>query len=57
MKLPSLIDINFLPQHFIIVGGSYIRLEFAQIDRHFGSEVTIVEMGPRPIGWQDEDIQ
>ena len=57
MKLPSLIDINFLPQHCIIVGGSYIRLEFAQIDRHFGSEVTIVEMGPRPIGWQDEDIQ
>ena len=57
MKLPSMMDINFLPQYFIIVGGSYIGLEFAQIYRRFGSEVTIVEMGLRLIGWEDEDVQ
>ena len=52
----SLMDINFLPKHFIIVGGSYVGLEFAQIYRRLGSEVTIVEMGPRLIGREDEDV-
>ena len=52
----SMMDINFLPEHFIIVGGSYVGLEFAQIYRRLGSEVTIVEMGPRLIGREDEDI-
>jgi pyruvate/2-oxoglutarate dehydrogenase complex dihydrolipoamide dehydrogenase (E3) component len=52
----SLMDIDFLPKHFIIVGGSYVGLEFAQIYRRFGSEVTIVEMGPRLIGREDEDV-
>ena len=52
----SIMDIDFLPEHFIIVGGSYVGLEFAQIYRRFGSEVTIVEMGPRLIGREDEDI-
>jgi len=52
----SMMDIDFLPEHFIIVGGSYVGLEFAQIYRRFGSEVTIVEMGPRLIGREDEDI-
>ena len=52
----SIMDINFLPQHLIIVGGSYVGLEFAQIYRRLGSEVTIVEMGPRLIGREDEDI-
>ena len=52
----SIMDIDFLPQHFIIVGGSYVGLEFAQIYRRLGSEVTIVEMGPRLIGREDEDI-
>jgi pyruvate/2-oxoglutarate dehydrogenase complex dihydrolipoamide dehydrogenase (E3) component len=52
----SLMDIDFLPGHFIIVGGSYVGLEFAQIYRRLGSEVTIVEMGPRLIGREDEDI-
>ena len=49
-------DIDFLPEHFVIVGGSYVGLEFAQIYRRFGSEVTIVEMGPRLIAREDEDI-
>jgi pyruvate/2-oxoglutarate dehydrogenase complex dihydrolipoamide dehydrogenase (E3) component len=52
----SIMDIDFLPEHFIIVGGSYVGLEFAQIYRRFGSEVTIVEMGPRLIGREDEDV-
>jgi pyruvate/2-oxoglutarate dehydrogenase complex dihydrolipoamide dehydrogenase (E3) component len=52
----SMMDLEVLPQHFIIVGGSYVGLEFAQIYRRLGSEVTIVEMGPRLIGREDEDI-
>jgi pyruvate/2-oxoglutarate dehydrogenase complex dihydrolipoamide dehydrogenase (E3) component len=52
----SIMDIDFLPGHFIIVGGSYVGLEFAQIYCRLGSEVTIVEMGPRLIGREDEDI-
>jgi len=52
----SIMDVDFLPEHLVIVGGSYIGLEFAQMYRRFGSEVTIVEMGPRLIGREDEDI-
>ena len=52
----SMMDIDFLPGHLVIVGGSYVGLEFAQIYRRFGSEVTIVEMGPRLIGREDEDV-
>lgn len=52
----SMMEIDFLPKHLIIVGGSYVGLEFAQMYRRFGSEVTIVEMGPRLIGREDEDI-
>jgi pyruvate/2-oxoglutarate dehydrogenase complex dihydrolipoamide dehydrogenase (E3) component len=52
----SIMDIDFLPGHLIIVGGSYVGLEFAQIYRRLGSEVTIVEMGPRLIGREDEDV-
>ncbi len=52
----SMIDVDFLPERLVIVGGSYIGLEFAQMYRRFGSEVTIVEMGPRLIGREDEDV-
>lgn len=52
----SMMDIDFLPEHLVIVGGSYIGLEFAQMYRRFGSEVTVVEMGPRLIGREDEDV-
>jgi pyruvate/2-oxoglutarate dehydrogenase complex dihydrolipoamide dehydrogenase (E3) component len=52
----SMMEVDFLPQHLIIVGGSYVGLEFGQMYRRFGSEVTIVEMGPRLIGREDEDI-
>ena len=52
----SIMEVDFLPEHLIIVGGSYIGLEFAQIYRRFGSEVTVVEMGDRIIGRDDEDV-
>jgi pyruvate/2-oxoglutarate dehydrogenase complex dihydrolipoamide dehydrogenase (E3) component len=45
-----------LPEHLVIVGGSYIGLEFGQMYRRFGSQVIVVEMGPRLIGREDEDI-
>src|SRR6185503_3557422 len=44
------------PQHLGIVGGSYIGLEFAQMYRRFGSRVTVIEMAPRLIGREDEDV-
>ncbi|MGH7047665.1 MAG: FAD-containing oxidoreductase [Stellaceae bacterium] len=52
----SMLDIGFLPPHLLIVGGSYIGLEFAQIYRRFGSEVTVIEMGQRLVQREDEDI-
>jgi len=51
----SMMDIDFLPEHLVVVGGSYVGLEFAQMYRRFGSEVTIVEMGPFLIGREDQD--
>jgi pyruvate/2-oxoglutarate dehydrogenase complex dihydrolipoamide dehydrogenase (E3) component len=52
----SIMAVDFLPEHLVIVGGSYIGLEFAQMYRRFGSRVTVVEMGPRLIGREDEDV-
>jgi pyruvate/2-oxoglutarate dehydrogenase complex dihydrolipoamide dehydrogenase (E3) component len=52
----SMMDVDFLPEHLIIVGGSYIGLEFAQMYRRFGSRVTVVEMGPRVIGREDDEV-
>jgi pyruvate/2-oxoglutarate dehydrogenase complex dihydrolipoamide dehydrogenase (E3) component len=52
----SLLDVDFLPQHLIVVGGSYVGLEFGQMFRRFGSEVTIIEMAPRLIHREDEDV-
>lgn len=52
----TLLDIDFIPKHLIIIGGSYIGLEFAQTFRRFGSRVTIVEMSDRLISREDSDI-
>jgi pyruvate/2-oxoglutarate dehydrogenase complex dihydrolipoamide dehydrogenase (E3) component len=52
----SMMDVDFLPRHLVIVGGSYVGLEFGQMFRRFGSEVTIVEMAPRLIKREDADI-
>jgi len=49
-------EVDFLPRHLLIVGGSYIGLEFGQMYRRFGSNVTILEMAPRLIQHEDEDI-
>ena len=52
----SVMDIDFLPEHLVIIGGSYIGLEFAQMYRRFGSRVTVVDRNPRLIGRDDEDV-
>ncbi|MFT5539234.1 MAG: pyruvate/2-oxoglutarate dehydrogenase complex dihydrolipoamide dehydrogenase (E3) component, partial [Alphaproteobacteria bacterium] len=52
----GMMDVDFLPEHLVIIGGSYIGLEFAQMYRRFGSRVTVVEKGPRLIAREDEDI-
>ena len=52
----SMMDVDFLPQHLIVLGGSYIGLEFAQVYRRFGSEVTVIELAPRLIAREDEDV-
>jgi pyruvate/2-oxoglutarate dehydrogenase complex dihydrolipoamide dehydrogenase (E3) component len=52
----SMMDVDFLPEHLVIVGGSYIGLELAQMYRRFGSRVTVVEMGDRLIARDDDDV-
>lgn len=52
----TLLEIDFVPAHLIVVGGSYVGLEFAQMFRRFGSEITILEMGSRLVRREDEDI-
>jgi pyruvate/2-oxoglutarate dehydrogenase complex dihydrolipoamide dehydrogenase (E3) component len=52
----SMMEIDFLPEHLIIIGGSYVGLEFAQMYRRFGSQVTVVEMQDRVIARDDEDV-
>jgi pyruvate/2-oxoglutarate dehydrogenase complex dihydrolipoamide dehydrogenase (E3) component len=52
----SMVDVDLLPQHLVIVGGSYIGLESGQLYRRFGSRVTIVEMAPQFVRHEDEDV-
>ena len=52
----GMMQLDTLPEHLVIVGGSYIGLEFAQMFRRFGSQVTVVEMGPRLIGREDPEV-
>ncbi len=52
----SILELTELPEHLVIVGGSYIGLEFAQMFCRFGSKVTVIEKGPRLIGREDEDV-
>ena len=52
----SMMEIDFLPPHLVVIGGSYIGLEFGQMYRRFGSEVTIIELGPRLTPREDEDV-
>jgi len=52
----SMMDVDFLPEHLLIVGGSYVGLEFGQMYRRFGSRVTIIEMAPRLVAREDPDV-
>jgi pyruvate/2-oxoglutarate dehydrogenase complex dihydrolipoamide dehydrogenase (E3) component len=52
----SMMDVDFLPRHLLVLGGSYIGLEFAQMYRRFGSQVTVVEVGPRLVPREDEEV-
>ena len=52
----SMMNVDFLPAHLIVLGGSYVGLEFAQLYRRFGSDVTVIEPSPRLISREDEDI-
>ena len=52
----TMMDLDSLPEHLLVIGGSYIGLEFAQMVRRFGSRVTVVEMTPHLVGREDEDV-
>jgi len=52
----GMMDVDYLPEHLVVIGGSYIGLEFAQMYRRFGARVTVVEKGPRLIQREDEDV-
>lgn len=52
----GILDLDVLPEHLVIIGGSYIGLEFAQMYRRFGARVSVVERGPRITAREDEDV-
>jgi len=52
----SMMDVDFLPRHLVVLGGSYVGLEFGQMYRRFGSQVTIIELGPRLVSREDEEV-
>ncbi|NVN51851.1 FAD-containing oxidoreductase [Mycolicibacterium hippocampi] len=52
----GVLDLDVVPEHLVVIGGSYIALEFAQMHRRFGAQVTVVERGPRLTAREDEDV-
>src|SRR5262249_42866430 len=52
----SIMRLDAAPRHLIVLGGSYVGLEFAQMFRRFGSEVTVIERGPRLMTHEDDDV-
>ena len=52
----GILDLDTLPEHLVVIGGSYIALEFAQMYRRFGARVTVIEKGPRLTSREDEDV-
>jgi pyruvate/2-oxoglutarate dehydrogenase complex dihydrolipoamide dehydrogenase (E3) component len=52
----QMMTLRELPEHLLVIGGSYIGLEFGQMLRRFGSKVTVIEMGPRLVAREDEDV-
>ncbi|RWX79287.1 FAD-containing oxidoreductase [Neorhizobium lilium] len=56
MTNSDIVVLDRVPKHLVVIGGNYIGLEFAQMYRRFGAEVTVVEKGPRLVGREDEDV-
>jgi pyruvate/2-oxoglutarate dehydrogenase complex dihydrolipoamide dehydrogenase (E3) component len=52
----GILELDTVPEHLVIIGGSYIALEFAQMYRRFGASVTVIEKGPRLTSREDEDV-
>jgi pyruvate/2-oxoglutarate dehydrogenase complex dihydrolipoamide dehydrogenase (E3) component len=52
----GVLELDTVPEHLVIIGGSYIALEFAQMYRRFGARVTVIERGPRLTSKEDEDV-
>jgi pyruvate/2-oxoglutarate dehydrogenase complex dihydrolipoamide dehydrogenase (E3) component len=52
----TMLKVDRVPEHLVVVGGSYVGLEFAQMYRRFGAEVSVIEKGPRLVGREDEDV-
>ncbi|OFJ55467.1 FAD-containing oxidoreductase [Mycolicibacterium grossiae] len=52
----GILDLDVLPEHLVVVGGSYIALEFAQMYRRFGARVSVVERGSRLTAREDTDV-
>jgi pyruvate/2-oxoglutarate dehydrogenase complex dihydrolipoamide dehydrogenase (E3) component len=52
----SIMELDVLPEHLIVLGGGYVGLEFAQMFRRFGSEVTVIQRGPKLLGREDDDV-
>jgi pyruvate/2-oxoglutarate dehydrogenase complex dihydrolipoamide dehydrogenase (E3) component len=52
----TMLQLDRLPEHLVVIGGSYVGLEFAQIYRRFGAQVTVVEKSPRLVSREDEDV-
>jgi pyruvate/2-oxoglutarate dehydrogenase complex dihydrolipoamide dehydrogenase (E3) component len=52
----SIMELDVLPEHLLVLGGSYVGLEFAQMFRRFGSEVTVVQRGEQLMGREDSDV-
>ena len=52
----GILDLDTVPDHLVVIGGSYIALEFAQMFRRFGATVTVIEKGPRLTSREDEDV-
>jgi pyruvate/2-oxoglutarate dehydrogenase complex dihydrolipoamide dehydrogenase (E3) component len=56
MTNSSVMEVDYLPEHLVIIGGSYIGLEFAQAYRRFGSQVTVVERAAKLLPREDDDV-
>jgi pyruvate/2-oxoglutarate dehydrogenase complex dihydrolipoamide dehydrogenase (E3) component len=52
----SMVALETVPDHLVVVGGSYVGLEFAQMYRRFGAKITVVEKGPRLVSREDEEV-